>query len=71
MTCFKTDSAREGQTERQTERESKKGRRDERRKDKGNILAVIVCIDPERKTDGNWLFDGQKETHRSILKMAV
>lgn len=60
---------RDGQTDRQSERA--KGRRDERRTDKGNILAVIVCIDPERKTDGNWLFDGQKETHRSILKMAV
>lgn len=41
------------------------------RTDKGNILPVTVRKNPRSKTDSNWVFDGLKETHRSIQKMAI
>lgn len=40
------------------------------RRDKGNIFPVIGCKKQSGKTDGNWVFDGLKETHRSILEIA-
>lgn len=58
-------------TDMKTVRERAKGRQDESRTDQGNILPVIVCKNQSGKTDGNWVFAGLKETHRSILKMAV
>lgn len=72
MTRLETERGREGQIERRRRRrrERAKGRREEARTDKGNILPVIVCKKQSGKTDGNWVFDGLKETHRSILKMA-
>lgn len=73
MTRVETERGREGQIETQAWRqwERAKGRWDESRTDKGNILPVIVCKNQSGKTDGNWVFDGLKETHRSIPKMAI
>lgn len=59
---------RKGQIERCGQRQ--KGRaKGEERTDKGDILPVIVCKKQSSETDGNWVFDRLKETHRSILKM--
>lgn len=62
----------EGQIERQKQkrRASDEGRRGKTRTDKGNISPVTECKKRSSKTDSNWVFDGQKETHRRILKMA-